>query len=69
MEMDIESIKMHYFNTQTKKGDKGLHFQKVEKNCRWRHHQKISKRNVKQVVPPLVGHPRGQLGCQKKQKF
>ena len=31
MKLDIKSIKMHYFNTQTKKDDKDLHFQLVEK--------------------------------------
>ena len=38
------------------------------KNCRWCHHQRISKRNVKQVISPLGGHSWGLYGYQKKQK-
>ena len=59
---------MHYYNIQTNKGDEVLIFNKLEKKCRWHHHQKISKRNVKHVISPLSGHPHGYHGYQKKQK-
>ena len=59
---------LHYFNTKTPKALTDIIFNQMKKKCRWHHHQRISKRNVKQVISPLGGHSWGLYGCQKKQK-
>ena len=59
---------MPVFKLQTYQGGLRLYFEKRQKNCRGRQCCQNSKQRGKTVTSPLVSHPWGQDGCQRKQK-